>query len=1133
MKPKDVVSSFLPEHSSKRDQVMQLFLRLLFSLLFIAAAGVPVRSQQHKKETGPVRIALISTEKSETLLKLLTVAEAKLSELPDVEVLERSAINRVLAEHKLTLSGFVAADQAVSVGKLLAVDLFAVLDAGANAKEIGGLVIFDAHTGVLLWDAALPGDNLDAAVRGMVEAVSAAQRKHRTPKKLRPVCVLTVRNVDLPRDMDAFCDSVGLLLERQLAASPDLAVLERRRLHQVNRERDLPTNSPLRQLLASVITLELEVGRSSDKDRLRATVLLSDGQGKSLGKSTVAVSKRDAVALSAALLRATAQALDAKLSPAEPERKREAARFLREADFYWGHKDPLRALPAVESSFALSPDDPSLRVAVAYGLLFAANEVLDPGEKRGVGSFVHKADPSTLERSLALAHDGSERLLEVESLPASIRLTPAGNVHKMFAEAQLHNYLVHHVDGLTDGVAPEARTAIEDIHATQRRLYGIRMQRIEAAVHDPSTFEEYTNQFNHSFFFILNNRLPAEKWVQTQEELRRWVALARKFPDARSANSRTLFAYILMQYRYPPRLNEQQAARLLKLWTEIGEQANPILAVYSRLGILATEVSFAKLSDSQSREKIHAYRLFVQEQLEKADRSPDPFRLTLYLAAYDSIDQLRNRPGYGEELKELNEFMLKRKELASTIAGLTAFHFHSRRTPEGYRYAYDVLRRALLIVDGKEGRLLSYATTPALLRHETDILRRDYRSRQAEIAQADPAAVSGLLVSLPKAQTLIDVYPNKEGLIWFYQPVVDAGTVNVAAIEMSGSPPRSFALLVRLSTGKDGKWESRKVEVPFRNQPWLQSGNKQLRMNGPYFGTAACVYQDRYYLGTRGLGIFVFPFDGGEVERITTADGLPSDFVQGLDCFDGKLYAYLGEPDTLDSKDSYFIAWDIHARQCEVLASSRRKEKRSPFDDNKPLLSTFFRADPKRKQILFAAHAQHPLNGLWSFDVKTKKFHRLFILHNGDVGLMGPSVRIEGDLLRMPTHMGVFDYDLAKNDGHLIYDGKVRLEVGPLRSAVYGVQRNPAYRRWTDNSWNASGQFALAGGWLWAAKPFSRRALTGGAPELLASLRPDMKLFQPTEVLQKYDDDRLLVGDSFGMWLVPLSKPKIEKNRDR
>jgi hypothetical protein len=373
---------------------------------------------------------------------------------------------------------------------------------------------------------------------------------------------------------------------------------------------------------------------------------------------------------------------------------------------------------------------------------------------------------------------------------------------------------------------------------------------------------------------------------------------------------------------------------------------------------------------------------------------------------------------------------------------------------------------------------------------------------------------------------LIDLYPHKEGLLWLYQPVVDEGTVNVAAIEMSGTPPGQRALLLRFTPGKQGKWESRKIEVPSRGRPWTEDG--RFRMYGAYFGTAACVHQGRYYLGTRGLGIFAFPFDGSAPERITTADGLPSDFVQGLDCFEGKLYAYLGEPDVLDSKDAYIVAWDLRERKCKVLASSRRKEKLSPFDDSKPLLSTFFRTDAKRKQILFAAHAQHPLNGLWAFDVQTKKFHRLFILHNGDVEIMSPSVRIEGDLLRMPTNMGVFDYDLAKNDGHLLYDGKVRLEVSLLRSAVHGVQRNPDYRQWTNKSWNAKGPFVLAGGWIWAANPFSRRSLDGGAPELLAPLRPDQKFFQPREALQKFDDHRLLVCDSFGLWLVPLPDMKKE-----
>lgn len=1106
---------------------MQRFAQLVFAFLLIIPVVAPARGQQKKKEERPVRIALVSAEKSETLLKVLTVAEAKLTELPGVEVLERTAIDRVLAEHKLTLSGLVAADQAVSLGKLLSVDLFAVVDAGADAKEVGGLVIFDARTGVRLWDAALPGDKIDATVRGLVDAVAAAQRKYHREKKLRPVCVLTVRNVDLPRDMDAFCDSVGLLLERQLVASPDLAVLERRRLNQVNRERDLPTTSPLRRLLASVITLELEVGRSSEKDSLRATVLLSDGMGKSLGKKTVTIGKRDAASLSAALFRVTAQALDAKLSPVQPEQKREAARFLHEAEFFWGHKDPLRALPAAESALALSPNDPSVRVAVAYGLLFAANEVLDPGGKRGVGSFVRKVDPDILQRSLDLARDGSERLLEVASLPDSIQLTSSGKVHEMFAKGELHKFLVNRVDGLTEGVAPEARAAIDAIHATHRRIYDVRLRRLEAAIHDAASFDAYTEAFNGTFFFILNNRQPADKWVEKQEEIRHWVALARKHPSARPEMARTVFGRILGQYRYPPQLNEQQVARLHKLWAEIADSSKPILAVYGRLGVMATEVSFAKISDEQRWAKVRDYRLFVQEQLEKDIIPSARFRLTLYLAANDGIDQLMNRPGYGEELKELTEFMLKRKELAPTVASITAFHFRARGTTEGYRYAYDVLRRALLIIDGKEGRLLTYAKEPFVLRHEVDMRRRDFRSYQAEIAQADPTAIAGLFVALPKVQTLIDLYPHKDGLLWLYQPIVQDGTINVAAVEVSGSPPRYHALLLRFTPGEGGRWESRKIEVPSRGKPWTEDG--RFRMYGSYFGMAACVYQDRYYLGTKDLGIYVFPFDGSAPERITTAEGLPSNFVQGLDCYDGKLYAYLGEQALNGNKESYVISWDIRERKCDVLASSRRKEKLSPFDDNQPLQCSFFRTDAKRKQILFAAHEQHPLNGLWAFDVPKKKFHRLFILHNMDVQIMSPSVRIEGDLLRMPTNMGIFDYDLAKNDGHLLYDsGKLRLEVALLRSAVYAVGQNPAYRQWTNKSWNAKGPFAVADGWIWAAVPFSRRALAGGPPELLAPLRRDHKFFQPREALQKLDDHRLLVCDSFGLWIVPLREQQAE-----
>ena len=243
-------------------------------------------------------MALVGTDKTEILTNALTLAEAKLSQVPGVRLLERQNIDRVLAEQKLNLSGLIATEQVLTLSKLLAVDLFAVVEVNADKKELSGLVIFEAGTGVRLWDAALPSGDLDQSVTAIVDALGTARTKRRAGPSKRTVCLLTVRNTDLPRELDALCDSVGLLLERQLVASPDLALLERRRLEQVNKERDLPLDSPLRPLLASVVTIELEVGASPDRKGLKATVLLSEGQGKSLGKVTATVATRDAATLS-------------------------------------------------------------------------------------------------------------------------------------------------------------------------------------------------------------------------------------------------------------------------------------------------------------------------------------------------------------------------------------------------------------------------------------------------------------------------------------------------------------------------------------------------------------------------------------------------------------------------------------------------------------------------------------------------------------------------------------------------------------------------------------------------------------------------------------------------------------------
>jgi hypothetical protein len=1095
----------------------------VLALLLLIAALAPGLSGRDEPAV-PVKIALVSNEKSDALRNILTLAETKLTEVPGIQVLEREAINRILAEQKLSLSGLVATDQILSAGKLLGVDLFAVLEAGLDKKDAAGQVVFDARTGVRLWDAALQPGELDAVVAATVDAIQKAQQKRRAIDKLRTVCLMTVRNADLPRDLDSFCDSVGLLLERHLIASPNLALLERRRLEQVNQERNLPIDSPLHKLLASVVAIELEIGTSPDGKGLKATALLSDGKGKSIGKTTAVIPKRDAAALARAIFKEMAESLNVKAAPAEGGRVQEAGRFLREAEFFWEHKDPKRALPAAESAVALHPDDPSLRVALARGLLALGSDVLDPGDKHAVGSIFHKVDPKILELSLDLTRRGSDRLIEAELLLPEVKLTPSGNVHKMIAAGILHSYL-QKVGGLHEGVTPAGQEGIDAVRFNLRRIQDVRFERSLAGLKDKASFDEFTTQTNQALMSVLDPAIPPSQWVASLKRLRLWAEAARKFEDVRASSSRSLLSRALFSYRYPRgKLGAKEIAELKTFWAELEDHPNLTIAVYARLGSMANALALSNPTNEERLRQVRAYRLFVQDHLAKGAKEPAVLRLNLYLAGADGIDQLINLPGYAEEKKELCEFMLARKELAPTLVQSTAFSYLASRKLEGQRYAYDLLDRALAYVDGGEGRFLTYAESPAVLKIDRDRFRKEFLRMQSDIRLAAPSIGPPPTTPWKTADNLIDVYPNKDGIVWLQQPVVHKGAVYVAAIRVEGTPAKHSVQLLRLTPG-EGKWEGRKVEVSLLFQPWAGTKESPFRLNVS-FGTAACVHENRYYLGTKKDGIFAFPFDDGIPERITTAEGLPSDQIQALTCLGGRLFAYLGEA----NKESYIVAWNLQPRKCEVLASSRRKEKRSPFDDNTPLVTSFMLADPAREQVLFSVFSpftQHALNGVWAFETKKNAFSRLFILHHGDLSLAASGSRVEGDKLLLPSTLGLFTYDLVKNDQHLLYANKVSLEVGPQRSALYSLGRMPEYQKRFDGRTDVRSPYLAADGWLWAAAPFSRQPLAGGKPEHLAPLRSEQRFFEPNETMQLFRGERdLLVGDAFGLWLLTLPERK-------
>jgi hypothetical protein len=242
------------------------------------------------------------------------LAHAGLSREPELELLDRAHIQRVLEEQKMSVSGIVEASQAFAVGKLLTVDLIAVVEMSPGTAGVPGLVIFDSRTGVRYWNAALPviETELERAADAVVVAVRTAHRKRegRTPA-FHTVGVMTVRNADLPRSQDGLCEAMGLLVERGLSRSPDLAVLERRRLAHVNEERSLPVVEPPKDLLASLTTVDLEISRAADGRGLRAIALLKAAGKEKPEIVTVTVPEMNAMLLTETLLQKLIEALHA------------------------------------------------------------------------------------------------------------------------------------------------------------------------------------------------------------------------------------------------------------------------------------------------------------------------------------------------------------------------------------------------------------------------------------------------------------------------------------------------------------------------------------------------------------------------------------------------------------------------------------------------------------------------------------------------------------------------------------------------------------------------------------------------------------------------------------------------------
>jgi len=1107
------------------------FIRLC--LVWIGLAVVPAAAMA----AGATRVALVSTDGKDAIRNVLDLAEAELGSEAKIELLERRQIERVLREQKLSLSGLVEANQIVAAGKLLSVDLFAVVETAAGSKEALGLIVFQAQTGARLWDASLPAGDAKQVAKALASGVQQAVEKSRSaPRQMKPLCLLGVRNADLPRELDSFCASVGLMLERRLLGSPSIAVLERKRLDYLNQEKSLPKADVQKELLASLYLLELEVSRAKKGGGLRAHALVTDSKGKKLAEVSAQTDKMDAAGLVEPLLQEVLRGVRAAPARAAGDRLREGSRFLREAQLLWSHKLWREGLQAMECAHALDPANRNNAALLAEYLLNYGVVLVDP---RGVnvlswGSYKRNklaVEPATLTTALKLAQRGID-LQHIDLLQLGSRERKPLSwyfIRQMSFRRSLRSWLnkLQYIEAKT----PENREAVDSFHAAVEHLIldelstwaeGVTKHPGQGDVVVPkgpapdSFFSQYSNRFRESIEFLKWNATEGSAFEKALAQAgQQWVkAAGRQGLETFQLWHLKWFLEDLIRSAASPfgttwTFQPSDAAPMRDVFEAMQKHRHPVIALYGQCGVVLVGLKTKQIAPASCREQYEKMKRQAWEWIADppVQRGVNDFRASCYKAlafAVDVLDFGRDPSAKPAEYLALCDFMLGRKELVDEVL-IRALSWKTP-TPELETKRLALINRALALADQQDCRVLS-----GVKQHVKDTL---WPIREKLLAGPPPLGAA----PWDKARKVFDITDLKDAPRRIRANVLLAPTVvgeQVYVVACGLREQQGFMQLVRVNLADGSTKVVGKTDVNLH--PYGSGAISWGLFVNPPFVRRIVVGDGTVYVGTRNDGIYAFG-PSGTVHRLDEKQGFPSVEVEGLAFLEGKLYAALG--------GGYLVTYERKAERVEVLASSRRKEKRTPLDDLPGGFSVkCLTVDPQRDRLLLALYegplpaqnpqARQPVSGLWEFNVKKGTFKRHVRFSSfSHAAFVSP---IHDNHLLLSSNTWALDYDLARDRPDLLWAFNPvgpDLPINKARCKDYFGMSAP---RWYHD------------GWLWTDRPFGRLSVASKRQERFPPLgKPrDLNPFHPREALEPLGKgDQMLLADVYTVWVVSLRKEK-------
>ncbi len=1125
-------------HLKKRDGRV---IRVLLSQLSEADRRF-VQKLAEKKDAaddGPAsRVAIVRQSRDRASENVVTLAEVALTEHEGIQLVERQQIDQLLTEQALSQTGLVGSAEAVRIGRVLRADMLAVINTVPvrGGRPVLGLVVFDTARGIRLVDATLSGDVEQLAEALAQHAIAAGKKLRQSADDLQTVSVISTHNVDLPVSQEGMCMAIGSLLARRLVSSPQVAVLDRRFLSLVTKERAL-TNDERQALLASVRSIQVEVRRNGRG--LAATAIVTNPDGS---KKSVNVSRSDqaVVELAAMLSEAVLKHVGASVPTAKPDRRLDAQRAISQADAYFRHGDFHQAFELAEVAVALVPDDPSVwTMAPMYGMWYAYSAI-DPGETRtstlprmkrktpeAIETFLkhmvrvmdlqilvrrHQIQQGKFQRTLGHVNDAERTLRDVfqDLLIHPVPRTPKAEQYLDICQERYRHLVL-------DMLIPAYRKAMEsDLHEWD--VWQPYVWLVYHAHHYCRTSTQFTDvMLEHLDWTLATIEKRGAFELKTKQGMTvSYIRLLTPITSLRGTR----------QWRW----SAEDLGRLRERVRPLEKHKRPAIRLWAMSALLFCDLASGKYRDGTAPAEAFKATLgkapkMLDEALAKNSKAERHACYAALLSGIDSLPKSADPPVLGMEIGRL---MKDRNEAVLSVSRRICFkklrnHNHYF-PPSGYTdlltiefpqlwnatvspKAYDEIYDNILTINKLWRQKKVIDDNSFALDADLEIARREIYEVRADLAQASGDKPWTKAVRLFQGSPTLEqssisracVHGNHVYIVMTKFGRGRSDTIGLVRIGLDDHKVKPLSAL-RLSAPPPGKnfaktWRNKSPVV----SPHIHDGKLYCAL--PRYG-----------------GIGVFPLTATPAMRMVPKNtpGMPTEHIDDLAIVDGRIFALTSG---LDTNEPTYVHWyDPADGGWKVVASSRRASPKTPADWG-AVWEPGSIVDVPRHRILFLARGMMRESKLehamFEFDYRTNRVRKLFTLPETSCSLQKIGTdSVVVAVMRGYEHMSnAYEFHLPTNTLRPFYRrlGAPEADIG---------KRKPRF----ENRKLIWPPFEIVEDQLWTFSPFGRIGEKGFERFSVLEIRfPFTVPHERSNAHQlKYLPDRksVLYGNELNLWLL-------------